>query len=85
MVAQPSQLQGVICDRQVIVTLGVHLDETFGVGAAHGVAEGAVAGLDALARIGAAVALTDEGVQGCKFLLDHVGDVDEDVVVEATL
>ena len=69
VVAHPGQFQGVILDRQVVVTLGVHLDEALGVGAAYRVAEGAVAGLDALARIGAAVALTDEGVQGCKFLL----------------
>ena len=75
--------QGTIVDRQVVVRGRIAGDEPLAVGAVAGQAEGAVRGLDPLARVGAAVALADQRVQRGELLLRHVGDVDEHVAGES--
>ena len=61
--------------------LGTERNEPLGIGDVGRAAEGPVRRLDAFARVRAAVALAHEGVQRRQLLVDHVGDVDEDVVV----
>src|SRR5690606_6935706 len=83
MVGGARRLEGVLSHGQIVVRLGVHGDKALGVGHAAGIAKSAVAGFDAFAGVGPAIALAPHTVEGGEFLLDNVGNVDENIVVVA--
>ena len=76
------QPQGSAGHRKKVVDLGTHLDESLGIGDAAPDAERSVAGLDPFPGIGATVPLALQTIQSRQFLIHHVGDLDQHVVVD---
>ena len=64
---------------------GVQRDKPLRIGNAAGHPECAIAGLDAFAGVGPAIALADQTVQGSQLLIHHVSDVDKDIIVVSAL
>src|SRR5688500_16551115 len=67
----------------MVVRFGVHRNKAFGIGDAAGIAKSAVAGLDPFAGVGPTVALAYHTVEGSQLLLDHIPNIDKDIVIVA--